>query len=91
MLAQYDRLLSVAGLSNVELGIITMERPGSMPYMHAFQMYGDELVTVETFTAELRVQEAQDIARYSQVFDTLREACVPVSDALRRISAAQDG
>ena len=88
MLAQLDRLLSVAGLPNVELGIIPLSRPAAVPYMHAFQMFGDELVSVETYTAELRVQEAREVARYAEVFDALRETAESPSDALRRLVQA---
>ena len=85
MLAQYDRLLSVAGLPNVELGILPLARPAPVPYMHAFQRFGDELVSVETYTAELQVSEARELARYAQVFDTLREAAEAATEALRRL------
>jgi len=85
MLAQLDRLSSVAGLPNVELGIIPLAHPAPVPYMHAFEMYGDELVSVETYTAELQVEETHDVARYAQVFSTLRGASQTASEALRRL------
>ncbi len=66
-----DQLARVAALSrrpNVQLGVIPWRvvMPG-VP-LHGFTIFDDEAVWVETFTAELTLTHAADIAAYADVF-----------------------
>ena len=88
MRAQLDRLVSVASLPNVYLSIVpTGEAP--IPFLHPFvvwELEGETLVTVETYSAELTIQESQDVARYHEVLDRLRLTARAEEAAIRAIS-----
>jgi transcriptional regulator with XRE-family HTH domain len=67
--AQLDRLLALAGLDTVELAVLPCEAelPRAMP--HSFDIYDDQLVLVETVTAELGVRDTEDIDLYTKLFE----------------------
>jgi hypothetical protein len=71
MLAQIDRLMSLAMLSNVRLGIIPFDTSYVIAPTHGFSLLDDRLVTVETFTAELNLAQPQEIKMYRKVFDSM--------------------
>jgi len=73
MRAQLDRLISVASLPNITLSIVPMGE-SLVPFLHPFvvwELAAETLVTVETYTAELTIQEPQDVARYYEVLERL--------------------
>ncbi len=78
MRPQVDRLISVASLPNVTLMVIPLgEAP--IPHLHPFVMWGLEegvIVSVETYSAELWVREAADVARYREVWERAAEGAV---------------
>jgi transcriptional regulator with XRE-family HTH domain len=84
MRAQLDRLVSIASLPNVTLSLVPLgETP--IPLLHPFvifEMEGESLVTAETYSTELQLHDAEDIARYHQVLDQLRAAAAPDAAAL---------
>jgi transcriptional regulator with XRE-family HTH domain len=90
MRAQLDRLMSVATLPNVTLSLVPQgETP--IPLLHPFVIFeleGEALVTAETYSTELQLHDAQDIARYRQVLDQLRTAAAPDAAALVRAIVA---
>jgi hypothetical protein len=70
MRAQLDRLVSVASLPNVRLFVRPLGQ-ASIPFLHPFviwELEAETLVTVETYSAELTIQEPQDIERYKDVW-----------------------
>lgn len=70
MVGQLDRLLAVAGLSRVLLGIIPAK--AEMPIQATnFVLFDQRLATVEAITAELRVTQPREILIYLRVFDAL--------------------
>ncbi|MFI5779531.1 helix-turn-helix domain-containing protein [Nocardia sp. NPDC051570] len=72
MIGQLDRLLAVAGMPRVVLGII----PAAAQYrvsMTNFTMFDNRMVMVETVTAELTVTQPREIALYGKAFDRLAE------------------
>lgn len=71
MLAQIDRLMSLSMLSNVRLGIIPFERRTSLAPEHSFWVYDDQLVLVETVSAQLNLQQQQEIELHTKVFETM--------------------
>jgi transcriptional regulator with XRE-family HTH domain len=71
MLAQLDRLVALSALRNVRLGIIPFEAPYSVAPAHGFWLLDEDLVIVETFSAELNLAQPQEIALYSAIFDRL--------------------
>lgn len=87
--AQLAYLDSAATLPNVSIRVLPVGAP-SPPVLHPFviwQMPSEPLVSVETYSAELWVREAADVARYHQVWSQLASATVPHSTAvLRRLA-----
>src|SRR4030081_290293 len=71
MLGQLDRLISLAALPNVKLGIIAFDTHYTAPPGHGFWIYDDEKVMVETFSAGLTLAQPQEIELYPTVFDEL--------------------
>jgi hypothetical protein len=71
---QLGHLLALSTLSNVEIGVIPTESPVATAPMHGFWIFDDELVLVETISAELMLREQDEIALHGNVFDTLGEA-----------------
>ncbi|WP_369023654.1 helix-turn-helix domain-containing protein [Nocardia cyriacigeorgica] len=75
MVGQLDRLLAVAGLSRVLLGIVPMQ--AEMPIQATnFVVFDQRLATVEAITAELRVTQPREIAVYLRAFDVLARQAV---------------
>jgi transcriptional regulator with XRE-family HTH domain len=87
MRAQLDRLVSVASLPNVELGIIRLDAEPALPFLHPFVIFEAEqtVITVETYTAELSIREPTDIATYRQYLDRLRSMALWADTAVREI------
>jgi transcriptional regulator with XRE-family HTH domain len=67
--AQLDRLMALAGVDTVELAVLpwAVELPRAMT--HSFDIYDDQLVLVETVTAELGVRDTEDVALYVKLFE----------------------
>jgi transcriptional regulator with XRE-family HTH domain len=71
MLAQLERLVALTALRNVKLGIIGFDARFTIGPWHGFWLLDDDLVTVETFSAELNLAQPQEIEVYRAVFDQL--------------------
>ena len=69
MLAQLDRLISLSTLPNVQLGIISADTQYVIGPWHGFWLRDNERVLVETFSAELNLVQAPEIALYSKIFE----------------------
>ena len=71
MLGQLDRLISMAALPNVKLGIIGFETAYVVAPAHGFWLLDEDRVMVETFSAELNLAQPQETSLYGAVFDSL--------------------
>jgi transcriptional regulator with XRE-family HTH domain len=100
MIAQLDRLVALSALRNVRLGIIPFETPYSVAPAHGFWLLDEDLVIVETFSAELNLAQPPEIALYSAIFDRLaaiasygRDARAVITRVMEELSghAARDG
>jgi transcriptional regulator with XRE-family HTH domain len=88
MVAQLDRLISVASLPNVSLGVLMLEQEAPDAYLHPFVIFeldDEELVTVETLSAELQVNEPQEVAVYRRTLERYRGAARWGDQAVRAI------
>jgi transcriptional regulator with XRE-family HTH domain len=88
MAAQLDRLISVASLPNVSMGILTFEQEAPDAYLHPFVVFeldDDALITVETLSAELQVNEPEEIAVYRRSLERYRAAALWGGEAARAI------
>jgi transcriptional regulator with XRE-family HTH domain len=87
MRAQLDRLVSVASLPNVQLGVIRLDAAPTLPFLHPFVVFeADEtVITVETYTAELSIREPGDIVTYQHYLDRLRSMALWADTAVQEI------
>ena len=89
---QLRKLLSVARLPSVELGVIGFRQ--RMPtYPLGFRVYGDELIVTESIAAERYhavEAEPREVAAFLEAFDVLRRAAVTGAEAEAIIQRALD-
>jgi transcriptional regulator with XRE-family HTH domain len=71
MLGQLDRLIAMAALPNVKLGIVGFETAYVVAPAHGFWLLDEDRVMVETFSAELNLAQPQEVSLYSSVFESL--------------------
>jgi len=81
MLAQLDRIASIATLPNVAVGIIPQAAEVTAWHVHGFAILDDRqgatpIVRVETLTIGLSIADPDEVERYRQAFRLLRESAV---------------
>jgi transcriptional regulator with XRE-family HTH domain len=95
MRAQIEKIITVASLENVTVGIIPQDTETDVWHDHGFnvlerQAEGDETVVhVETLTRGLTITDPADVAAYQDAFARLRKLAVTGEDAqalLRQIA-----
>ncbi|MFD8970560.1 helix-turn-helix domain-containing protein [Streptomyces sp. NPDC059568] len=86
---QLDRLMSVNGLSTVELGIIPLTAEVRIAAGDDFWIHDDRLVVAESWHTEMWLDSAEDLALYGRIWDTLASAAVRGRDAHRIIARAR--
>ncbi len=90
---QLGKLLSLARLPAVELGVISFARQVPAYTLGGFRVYDDEMITVESiagerdFTAD---QEPETVAAFLEAFGALREAASTGAEAEAIIQHALD-
>lgn len=84
MLAQLDKIASIATLENVRLGVVPWSVAVPEFPLHGFAVYDGTSVTVETFTSELTIDDDAEVAVYTAVFDAFDQAAVR-GDAMREL------
>ncbi|AVZ73671.1 transcriptional regulator [Streptomyces lunaelactis] len=87
--AQLDRLAGLIGLDTVKLMIVPLSAPLKIPPANGFWILDDRLAITEDWHAELWLDDAESIALYQRVWDTLRESAVHGPEAHRVISRAR--
>jgi len=71
MLGQLDRLIALAALPTVRLGVIGFGTRCTVAPLHGFWLFDDDRVVVETYSAELNLAQPQEIELYRRTFDAL--------------------
>ncbi|MFB7501702.1 helix-turn-helix domain-containing protein [Streptomyces sp. NPDC056161] len=84
--AQLDRLVGVVGMDTVRLGIVPLDAGLRIPPGNPFSILDERLVVVEDWHAELWLDDAETIALYRRVWDTLAESAVFGADAQQVIA-----
>jgi transcriptional regulator with XRE-family HTH domain len=87
--AQMDRLASVIGLDTVRLGIIPLSAHLGIPPGNGFWLYDERLVIVEEWHAEMWLNDADSVALYGRVWETLDKSAVYGTHARRLIGRAR--
>jgi transcriptional regulator with XRE-family HTH domain len=64
-----DRLMAISSMRNVKLGIIGFKTQYVIDPCHGFWLLDDDLVRVETYSAELNLRQPQEIELYSRTFE----------------------
>lgn len=100
MLGQLDRLIALAALPTVQLGVLGFGTSCSVAPLHGFWLYDDDRVVVETYSAELTLAQPQEIELYTRTFDAFaadasygREARAIITAVIDHLAAssAPDG
>ncbi|MCK8676570.1 helix-turn-helix domain-containing protein [Streptomyces lichenis] len=86
---QLDRLMSLNGLSSVELGVIPLAASVRIAAGDDFTIHDDRLVIAETWHAEMWLDSTEDITLYATVWDALAADAVHGRDAHRLIARAR--
>jgi transcriptional regulator with XRE-family HTH domain len=81
MEGQLDRLLNMATMRTVHLGVIPFETQYVTAPLHGFSVYDERIVWVETLTATLRLYESFEIRAYLEQFAEYAEAAVYGAEA----------
>jgi transcriptional regulator with XRE-family HTH domain len=81
---QLDRLMAIAGLSSLELGIIPFEATVPVWPLSGFRLY-DDLVIVEHINGEPQFSDPDEVARYEKYLELLRKASSTGRDAVQVI------
>ncbi|KUH36748.1 MULTISPECIES: helix-turn-helix domain-containing protein [Streptomyces] len=87
--AQLDRLSGVIGLDTVELGVVPFGAALKIPPGVGFWIYDDRQVVVETWHAELWLDDEDSVRTHTRVWRTLRESAVFGGEAQRVIHEAR--
>lgn len=87
--AQLDRLATVIGLDTVRLGIVPFGAQVGVPPANGFWLYDERLAIVEEWHAELWLNDADSVALYRRVWDTLDQSAVYGTHARRLIARAR--
>lgn len=86
---QLQKLLAVAALPSVELGVIGFHQHIPIYTLTAFELL-DDAVIIEHLTGEQRIDEPDKVAWWARCFDMLREAASTGPDAEAIIQRALD-
>lgn len=82
--AQWDRLLSIATLTNVALRVLPQGRPFGHLQSNGFLLFevpDEPTVIVETFTRELRLTDPDEVAQYRDIHTRLIDHALSEDDS----------
>lgn len=71
MMAQLDRLMALSAMRNVRLGVIEFKTQYVIDPRHGFWLLDNDLVRIETYSAELNLRQPQEIELYCSIFEQL--------------------
>ena len=73
--AQIDRLINLAGLAHVRLGVIPLDSPLPTITLHGYGIL-DDIATVEVNHTEIAVSDSEDVDLYNQITARLWDIAV---------------
>lgn len=91
--AQWERLLTIATMENVSVRVVPVDAEREVVAFNSFTLFDEDLVVVETQTAETVVRDADDIAVYRRVLDELDRVALDeaeTAEEVRRLLMAPD-
>jgi transcriptional regulator with XRE-family HTH domain len=84
MVAQLDRLVQVATLPHVRLGVVPWRAQAPAFALHGFSIYDGAVSVVESLTGDLTLTGPGEIAAHEEVFEAFARAAV-YGEALREL------
>lgn len=90
MLGQLDRLVSLAGLPSVEIGVLRFDTPSPVLPLAGFAINDAEVVWVETLTGEQRLDDPEQVAAYVAAFEAALTVAVRGHEVIELIRAVAD-
>ena len=90
MVAQLDRLLSLAELASLDLRVSTFDNPMSVMPLSGFSILDEDTIYVETVVGQQQLLDSDDISIYLNVFERLRADAAAGSDATLLIRHAAE-
>jgi transcriptional regulator with XRE-family HTH domain len=90
MLGQLDRLMAISSMRNIRLGVIGFEARYVTDPRHGFWLLDNDLVRVETYSAELNLRQPQEIELYRGIFERLASVASYGTAARAIISRVMD-
>lgn len=76
MTGQIDKIISTSHENGVRIGILPIGSEWKVNVDHGFWIFDSEFVLVETVTAELRLEQPNELTVYQRVFEMLAERAV---------------
>lgn len=89
MSEQFDRLLEVAAMPYVSVGIIPLAQPRSLFPGEGFYLFDDQLIVQEFWSGSLRSSRPEDINYFLRTFDALKAQAVFGAAAAEQIEMAR--
>jgi transcriptional regulator with XRE-family HTH domain len=86
MAAQAGHIASLATLSNVEVGIILTGAAAADTPLHGYQIFDDQLASIELEHAVVTVTDPRDVAKYLRLFAVMSQAAAFGSAARSRLA-----
>jgi transcriptional regulator with XRE-family HTH domain len=90
MVGQLDRLVSLAGLSNVEIAVLRFDTPSPVLPLAGFAINDAQVVWVETLTGEQRLDDPEEVAAYVAAFEAALTAAARGDEAIELIRAVAE-
>jgi hypothetical protein len=88
LIGQLDRLMALAALPSVELGVIPASVASPVMPLAAFSLHDDTVLFVETLTGEQRVDNPEEVAAHVEAFELALRAAATGQDAVALIQRA---
>jgi len=89
MVGQLDHLLRLGGGADVVLGVLPLDAGLGVAPLHGFTVFDEAAVSVETFTRELTLSEADEVRAYLDVYAGIRGASVFGEEARELVESAR--
>lgn len=89
MSEQFDRLLEVAAMPYVSIGVIPLGKPRTLFQGEGFYLFDEELVVQEFWSGALRSSRAEDVGYFLRTFGLLKDQAIFGSAAAEQIEMAR--
>jgi transcriptional regulator with XRE-family HTH domain len=77
---QLDRLLALSGVDTVELAVLPFDLKLPVVPSHGFWIFDEDIVLIETLSAELTLRDSDEVALYDRIFEMLWDVAVRGDD-----------